>query len=276
MESLPLPPPIPPLERFSGAEAEDFWQQQLPASLPPQMSPPPPFVGEEDAVHINAMWSLGSDALPQSFPAATERAATYNEIINVCGFKLGDDTTARASTTDSNKQIVTMVKRHTARAMRPGSKFKNTRGSYIKSEEEAARVLDDARVNPTGVSKKKVTKALSILKLADLREYASQPSGRPPPTAPPQSFLPSDHNQVNHEDYLRGDDECERCKDYDECRAQLQATVLIVSKSTAEMSTLLDLLAEARKKISVAEACNTLLTAQVDRLQKEISTNEAM
>ena len=239
MESLPLPPLIPPLERFSGAEAEDFWQQQLPASLPPQMSPPPPFVGEEDAVHINAMWSLGSDALPQSFPAATEGAATYNEIINVCGFKLGDDTTARASTTDTNKQIVTIVKRHTARAMRPGSKCKNTRGSYIKSEEEAAHVLDDARADPTDVSKKRVDKALSVLKLADLREYASQPSGRPPPTAPPQSSLPSDHlNQVNHEDYLREDlaDECERCKDYDECRAQLQSPVLLLSKSTAEMS----------------------------------------
>jgi hypothetical protein len=196
MESLPLPPLIPPLVRFSGAEAEDFWQQQMPASLPPQMSPPPPFVGEEDAVHINATWSEASSALPtlpHLRPAATD--ATYEEISE--HFSVpdavpdGSTTTARAST--SNPSI---PMRHTNRMLRKGI-IKTARGSYIKSQDEASRVLDDALAEPTLVSKKRVTKALSVLGLADLRAYVKQPSATSPSPSDHLNPSPSDHLSVN-------------------------------------------------------------------------------
>ena len=158
---------------------------------------------------------------------------------------------------------------------------KGVRGSYIKTEEEATKVLDDAVAEPSSVTKKRVDNALLVLKLDSLAAYTQHlltppkvPSPLPRSSARSSSPYPSQStNLINvymkDIDELRKDladarkDLANERKDRAEIRTQLSST-------TTELAETRKLLIESQVNVTAKADFAALMRDQCNRQAQEI------
>ena len=153
---------------------------------------------------------------------------------------------------------------------------RGVRGSYIKTEEEATKVLDDALAEPGSVTKKRVDKALLVLKLDSLATYSDHLLTPLKALSPHMKSVASSGSSSPHPsqatnlinaykkdiDELRKDLANER-KDHAEIRTQL-------SETSHELAETRKLLFESRANAIAKADFAAIMVTQSDRQAQEI------